>query len=112
MNVKLTLTTGILALLFSLTADSAFANAEPTVQVKSAAMRAGTTLMDVVYRVNDPDDATVKVRALAFTDGVRSFSNVLRPVTFAEGTEVNLGDAITANADHTNITIVIQGRNL
>lgn len=36
-------------------------------------MRPGTTLMDVVYRVNDPDDATVKTRALAFVDGVRSF---------------------------------------
>jgi hypothetical protein len=86
-------------MLFS--AASVFANTAPTVVVQSATMRPGTTLMDVVYRVNDPDDATVKVRALAFTDGVRSFANVLKPVTFAEGTEVNLGDAITANADHT-----------
>jgi len=80
---------------------SVFANTAPTVVVESATMRAGTTLMDVVYRVNDPDDATVKVRALAFSDGVRSFANVLRPVTFAEGTETNLGDAITANESHT-----------
>ena len=89
-----------LALMAFLTA-SAFANVKPTPQIVSVAMRPGTTLMDVVYRVNDPDDATVKVRALAFTDGVRSFANVLKPVTFAEGTEVNLGDAITTNADHT-----------
>lgn len=39
---------------------------QPFPVVVSAAMRPGTTLMDVVYRVNDPDDATVKVRALAF----------------------------------------------
>ncbi|MCF7734009.1 MAG: hypothetical protein K9N23_20155 [Akkermansiaceae bacterium] len=64
-------------------------------------MRPGTTLMDVIYRVTDPDDATVKVRALAFVDGVRSFANVIRPVTFVEGTEVNLGDAIATNADLT-----------
>jgi hypothetical protein len=40
--------------------------------------------MDVIYRVNDPDDATLKVRALAFVDGERSFAKVLRPVTFVE----------------------------
>jgi hypothetical protein len=64
-------------------------------------MRPGTSLMDVVYRVNDPDDATVKTRALAFVDGVRSFANVLKPVTFVEGTDANLGDAIATGVDHT-----------
>ena len=63
-------------------ASAAFANTAPTVVIQSAAMRPGTTLMDVVYRVNDPDDATVKTRALAFVDGVCSFANVLKPVTF------------------------------
>ena len=57
--------------------------------------------MDVVYRIDDPDDATVKVRALAFVNGIRSFSNVLRPVTFVEGTASNIGDAITTNVNHT-----------
>ena len=77
------------------------ANTAPTVVIQSATMRSGTTLMDVVYRVNDPDDATVKTRALAFVDGVRSFANVVKPVTFAEGTAAKLGDAIPANVDHT-----------
>jgi hypothetical protein len=77
------------------------ANTAPTVVIQSATMRPGTTLMDVVYRVNDPDDATVKTRALAFVDGVRSFANVLRPVTFVEGTAAKLGDAIPANTNHT-----------
>jgi hypothetical protein len=80
---------------------SAWANTAPTVIIESAAMRAGTTYMDVVYRVEDPDDATVKVRALAFVDGVRSFAKVIRPATFVEGTETNLGDSITTNAAHT-----------
>jgi hypothetical protein len=64
-------------------------------------MRPGTTLMDVVYRVNDPDDATVKTRALAFIGGVRSFANLIKPVTFAEGTAAKLGDAIPSNTNHT-----------
>ena len=78
----------------------ACANTAPTVVIQSAAMRPGTTLMDVVYRVNDPDDATLKIRALAFVDGVRSFANVLKPVTFVEGTAAKLGDAIPSNVDH------------
>ena len=83
------------------TACIAVANSVPTVAIQSAAMRPDSTLMDVVYQITDPDDATVKVRALAFVDGVRSFANVLRPVTFAEGTETNLGDAIATGVDHT-----------
>jgi Regulator of chromosome condensation (RCC1) repeat/F5/8 type C domain len=73
----------------------------PFVKIESAAMRAGTTYMDVVYRVTDPDDTTVKTRALAFVDGVRSFANVLKPVTFVEGTAAKLGDTITVNQSHT-----------
>ena len=73
----------------------------PVPVVLSAAMRPGTTLMDVVYRVNYLDNATVKVRALAFINGTRSFANVIRPVTFVEGTAANLGDAITTNTPHT-----------
>jgi hypothetical protein len=77
------------------------ANTAPTVVIQSASMRPGTTLMDVVYRVNDPDDATVKTRALAFIGGVRSFANLIKPVTFAEGTAAKLGDAILSNTNHT-----------
>jgi hypothetical protein len=81
--------------------SAAMGNIAPTVVIQSAAMRPGTTLMDVVYRVNDPDDATVRTRALAFVDGTRSFAKVLKPVTFVEGTAAKLGDAIPANVDHT-----------
>lgn len=82
-------------------ASIALANTAPMVVIQSATMRPGTTLRDVVYRVNDPDDPTVKTRALAFVDGERSFAKVLRPVTFVEGTAAKLGDAIPANVDHT-----------
>ena len=44
-------------------ASSTMANTPPAVVIQSAVMRPGTTLMDVVYRVNDPDNATVKTRA-------------------------------------------------
>ncbi len=73
----------------------------PDARVISAAMRPGTTLMDIVYRVDDSDDTTVKVRALAFVDGVRSFANVIRPETFVEGTATNVGDAVTSGEEHT-----------
>jgi hypothetical protein len=88
-------------LLLCLTTTFALANTAPTPVIVSATMRPTTTLMDVVYRVNDPDDATVKVRALAFVNGTRSFANVIKPTAFVEGTAANLGDAITTNADHT-----------
>ena len=77
------------------------ANVAPTPVIVSATMRPGTTLMDVVFRVDDPDDATVKTRALAFVDGDRSFAKVIRPVTFVEGTAAKIGNAIATNTNHT-----------
>jgi hypothetical protein len=85
----------------ALATHAAAANTAPTVIIKSATMRGASGLMDVVFRVNDPDDATVKTRALAFIDGQRSFAKVIKPTTFAEGTESKLGDAIASNTDHT-----------
>ena len=88
-------------LAFAAALSAVQANTAPTPVIVSAAMRPGTTFMDVVYQVNDPDDATVRVRALAFINGTRSFANILRPVTFVEGTAANIGDAITTNVPHT-----------
>ncbi|MCC6355902.1 MAG: hypothetical protein IT577_18600 [Verrucomicrobiae bacterium] len=97
MKARLLLSTLLLTLAPAAPAQT---NVAPTVEILSANMRAGTTLMDIFFRVNDPDDATVKVRALAFKDGIRSFANVIRPVTFAEGSGDKIGDAIPANANH------------
>jgi hypothetical protein len=55
--------------------------------------------MDVVYKVAS-SQPTVKVRALAFKDGKRSWANVVRPETFVEGTDANIGDAVVANVEH------------
>lgn len=69
----------------------------------SAQMReSDPTVMDVDYIVyTDPDTTpTVNVRALAFEDGERGFATVVRPETFIEGTDANLGDGIAANVVH------------
>jgi hypothetical protein len=87
----------VFLLLLILALPAFAANTPPTPQIVSAVMRPGTTLMDVIYQVNDPDDATVRVRALAFVNGTRSFANILRPVTFVGDTAANLGDAIPTN---------------
>ena len=66
----------------------------------SAGMRTtDPTILDVVYKVVS-DEPFVKVRALAFADAKRDFAHVLRPETYVEGTEANLGDHIAANVEH------------
>ena len=78
----------------------------PVAKVISAKMREiDPTIMDVVYKVTSTKP-TVKVRALAFQDGERSFAKVVRPETFVEDekgkpTAGNIGDGITANEEHT-----------
>lgn len=65
-------------------------------KILSAQMRTtDPTVMDVTYQLcaRKPQ----KIRALAFQDGVRSFAKVVRPETFIDGTEMNIGDGIDAN---------------
>ena len=77
-----------------------------TVEIISSKMReSDPTIMDVVYKVTSTKP-TVKVRALAFQDGERSFAKVVRPETFVEDengnlTAGNIGDGVTANEEHT-----------
>ena len=72
----------------------------PEVEYVSVAVRANDpTILDVTYRVKS-SKPTVKVRALAFKDSIRSFANVVRPVAFIEGTGANIGDSITANQEY------------
>jgi len=79
---------------------------QPEVTVVSSKIRASDpTILDVVYKVTS-SQPTVKVRALAFEDGVRSFANVVRPETFVGDTNGvatagNVGDAIMPNVEHT-----------
>jgi len=73
---------------------------KPEVEYVSVAVRAiDPTILDCVYKVNSAQP-TVKVRALVFQDGERSFAKVVRPASFIEGTATNIGDAVTANVEH------------
>ena len=81
-------------------AGVATALAANTPVIVSSQIRANdSTILDVVYKVVS-DKPTVKVRALAFEDGERSFWKVVRPETFIDGTAANIGDKIAANAEH------------
>ena len=70
------------------------------VEIVSSVIRENDpTVMDVVYKVKSVKPM-VKVRALAFQDGERSFAKIVRPTEFIEDTAKNIGDAITANEEH------------
>ena len=71
------------------------------VVILKAGMRpSDPTIMDVVYKVVSLKE-TVKVRALAYEDGNRSFANAVPVLTFADGTGVNIGDNVPANKELT-----------
>ena len=72
----------------------------PEVEIVSSAMRKDDpTVMDVVYKVHSSAQ-TVKVRAMAWENGERNLSKAIRPTKWIEGTEANIGDAVTANEEH------------
>lgn len=72
----------------------------PRVQILSSSIREeDPTVLDVRYTVSggfvvNGNPTSIKVRALAFEDGERSFSKVVRPETFIEGTAENIGDNV------------------
>lgn len=71
-----------------------------TVTIVSAAVRSNdVSIIDVTYRVKSAKP-TVKVRAVAFEGGERSFAKVIRVDDLIEGTAANVGDGIVANVDH------------
>ncbi len=57
------------------------------------------TVIDVVYKVVS-SKPTVKIRVLAFEDGERSFSKVVRPETFVDGSAPMNWDVVEANVEH------------
>jgi len=71
-----------------------------SVEVKSAKMRSDDpAVMEVTFRVTS-DKPTVKVRALAFQDGVRDVFHAVRIKSFTTNECAAIGDTITANEDH------------
>lgn len=80
-------------------------NPDKSLIVHTEIRESDPTILDVVYLAKSKNQ-TIKVRALAFEDGERSFAKVVRPETFvndAEGnpTAQNIGDEIEANVPHT-----------
>lgn len=85
---------------FALHRSNYFIREDPRVNVLSSQIRANDpTVMDVEYVVTS-ESPTVRVRALAFKNGVRSFANVVRPETFVDGTAANIGEEVAANVPH------------
>jgi hypothetical protein len=73
---------------------------KPVVEYVSVKIRENDpTILDCVYCIKS-GKPIVKVRALAFKDGMRSFANVVRPETFIDGTAANIGDSVAANVEH------------
>lgn len=82
------------------TFDPGADNAIPNPFVTRIVQRPGTTIMDMEFRVEDADDATVEVAALAFPDGDQNIVNALPLATLVDGTASSLGASIATNTTH------------
>lgn len=63
----------------------------PQPMILGAAQRAGTSLVDVSYKVTDTDSPTVRTGLLAYRDGAQDIRNCVVMKTFVEGTSANVG---------------------
>lgn len=75
-------------------------NAIPDARVTAIRQRQGTTLLDIAYRVDDADDASVTTAVIALEDGVQSVRNIIPVATLVEGTSANLGAGMATNSRH------------
>jgi len=75
-------------------------NAVPNAMVFSVEQRDGTGILDIRYRVDDPDNETVKTAMLALTGGASSLLNVVEMETFPDGTAGVLGDGVAVGQVH------------
>src|ERR1041385_514096 len=70
-------------------------SAVPVPLIEAARQRPNTTLVDLDYKVNDPDSSVVTVGLLAFrggvSDGTERLAKLIKLTSFAENTETNLG---------------------
>lgn len=76
------------------------ANISPSVGFINTTMREGTSLVDVDFRVDDPDDQTVEIAVCAFKDGIISPQNFIRVSTLLEGTGSKIGAQIGTGQVH------------
>ena len=75
-------------------------NSIPLPVVISSSQRPGTGLVDIDFRVDDADDATVQVAALAFKNGGTSLADVIPIKTLVEGTANKLGANVATGQVH------------
>ena len=59
--------------------------------------RAGTTYLDIDYKVIAATNTPVKVGMLAFVNGQTNLNSIIIPKTFVDGTDANLGANILPN---------------
>lgn len=75
-------------------------NAVPNVVVSKIEQQAGLTFVDVDFRVEDTDDATVETAAIALPDGTLSILNALPMTDFQTSTTNILGASVPTNVRH------------
>jgi hypothetical protein len=75
-------------------------NAIPLPVVLSTTQRPGTGLVDIDFRVDDADDATVEVAALAFRNGGNTLADVIPIKTLVEGTANKVGAGVATGQVH------------
>jgi hypothetical protein len=75
-------------------------NAIPLPIVISTTQRPGTSLVDIDFRVDDANDATVQVAALAFKNGGTNMAEVIPIKTLVEGSATKLGEGVTTGQVH------------
>lgn len=83
----------------------------PQPTILSVTQRPNSTYVDIDYKVIDTDSATVNTQLIVYTNPQYYISNldgqtrialdgVMIPVTFVEGTEVNIGGDVASNTIH------------
>ena len=73
----------------------------PLPETLNVSQRSGTNYLDVTYRVNDADSATVQTALLGFVDGGNDLSKVIVPKTFVGNTVGKLGQNVPTGQSHT-----------
>jgi hypothetical protein len=69
----------------------------PQPELLKVAQRPASTLLDIDFRVEDSDSATVEVAALGFVNGGDTLADILKLSTLVEGTAANVGPGQATN---------------
>ncbi|MFO1528574.1 MAG: PA14 domain-containing protein [Kiritimatiellia bacterium] len=76
------------------------ASTPPVPAVVNIAQRYGTSLLDIDYKVVDPDSSSLTTAAVAFQDGTQSLDKLIRMNTLVEGTGSNVGAGKATNTTY------------